>query len=107
MENKKFEPKQYVAPPEDRFEQKYSSKSRITAGILALFLGGMGIHDFYLGNTKKGIIHLLLLMTGILSLASTGWAIAEGIMLLCGKINTDAEGNILLWGDMYEYRIIK
>lgn len=96
MENKKFEPKQYVAPPEDRFEQKYSSKSRITAGILALFLGGMGIHDFYLGNTKKGIIHLLLLMTGILALASTGWAIAEGIMLLCGKINTDAEGNILL-----------
>ena len=95
MINNDFE-ELFIAPPEDRFEQKYSTKSRITAGILAILLGSLGIHAFYLGNTKKGIIHLVLSMTGILALASTGWAIAEGIMLLCGKINTDAEGNILL-----------
>lgn len=96
MENKNFDPNKYMAPPEDRFEQKYSSKSRITAGVLAILFGSFGIHSFYLGNTKKGIIHLVLSMTGILTLASTGWAIAEGIMLLCGKIVTDAKGDILL-----------
>lgn len=96
MENMKFEPEKYMAPPEDRFEQKHSSKSRITAGLLAIFLGSFGIHSFYLGDIKKGIIHLVLSMTGILTMASTGWAIGEGIMLLCGKIDTDAEGNILL-----------
>ncbi len=96
MESKEFNREQYMAPPEDRFEEKQSSKSRITAGVLALLLGTMGIHDFYLGYTKKGIIHLLLLMTGVLSFASTAWAIGDGIMLLCGKINTDAEGSILL-----------
>ena len=57
MGNMEFEVKQYMAPPEDRFEQKYSNKSRITAGVLALLLGSMGIHSFYLGNIKKGIIH--------------------------------------------------
>ncbi len=96
MKNIEFNKSQYMAPPEDRFEEKYSSKSRITAGVLAILLGSMGIHDFYLGNTKKGIIHLVLLMTGILAIASTAWAIGDGIMLLCGKINTDGEGNILL-----------
>ncbi len=96
MENMNFNTEKYVAPPDDRFEEKYSSKSRITAGVLALLLGTMGIHDFYLGNTKKGIIHLVLLMTGIFSIASTVWAICDGIMLLCEKTNTDAKGNILL-----------
>lgn len=96
MENMKFEPQKYMAPPEDRFEQEYSSKSRLVAGLLAIFLGSFGIHSFYLGDTKKGIIHLVLSLTGILALASTGWAIGEGIMLLCGKTDTDAEGNILL-----------
>lgn len=34
-------------------------KSRIVAGVLALFLGGYGIHKFYLGITVPGIIYLL------------------------------------------------
>lgn len=32
-------------------------KSRIVAGVLALFLGGYGIHKFYLGITVPGIIN--------------------------------------------------
>lgn len=31
-------------------------KSKTTAAILALFLGGLGIHYFYLGKSKAGII---------------------------------------------------
>ncbi len=96
MENMKFNAEQYVAPPEDRFEDKYSNKNRVTAGILAILLGTMGIHDFYLGYTKKGVIHLVMMLTGILSIASTFWAIYDGIMLFCGKITKDGEGNILL-----------
>jgi len=42
-----------------------NSKSRDTAGLLALFLGGLGAHKFYLGNTKMGIIYILFCWTFI------------------------------------------
>ncbi len=31
-----------------------------TAGLLAILLGGFGIHQFYMGNTKSGILHLVI-----------------------------------------------
>lgn len=40
-----------------------SDKSRIVAALLALFLGGLGIHHFYLGNNKRGILYLLFFWT--------------------------------------------
>lgn len=40
-------------------------KSKSTAIILALFLGGLGNHQFYLGNNIKGIIYLLFCWTFI------------------------------------------
>jgi TM2 domain-containing membrane protein YozV len=39
------------------------SKDKLTAGLLAIFLGGFGIHKFYLGGAKQrtaGIIQLVL-----------------------------------------------
>lgn len=33
--------------------------------LLALFLGGIGMHDFYVGKTAKGITKLLFCWTGI------------------------------------------
>ena len=41
------------------------------AGILAILLGGFGIHKFVLGYTKEGII--LLIATVLLSLLSFGF----------------------------------
>lgn len=41
------------------------SEKKIVAGILALLLGGLGIHKFYLGRNGAGIIMLLLCWTGI------------------------------------------
>lgn len=38
-------------------------KNRTTAALLAFFLGGFGIHQFYLGNTGKGIMYLLFCWT--------------------------------------------
>jgi len=35
-------------------------KDKLVAGLLAIFLGGLGIHKFYLGYTKQGAIMLIL-----------------------------------------------
>ncbi|WP_312341406.1 TM2 domain-containing protein [Chryseobacterium binzhouense] len=43
-------------------------KSKFTAAMLALFLGGLGIHRFYLGQNKRGIFYLLFCWTFIPSL---------------------------------------
>ena len=75
-----------VAPP--------GAKSKIAAGLLGIFLGGFGVHNFYLGYTSKGVAQLLLtiLSCGMLSEISIIWGLIEGIMILCGSINTDADG---------------
>ena len=40
-------------------------KSKIAAGLLALFIGGLGIHKFYLGYVGAGFIHIILTFTVI------------------------------------------
>jgi len=40
-------------------------KDRIVAGILAILLGGLGIHHFYLGNIGRGILYIFLGCIGI------------------------------------------
>ena len=55
-------------------------KSKTVAGILALLLGGIGIHKFYLGQTGKGILYILFCWTYIPSIL----AFIEGLTILCG-----------------------
>ena len=43
-------------------------KNKTTAGLLALFLGGIGIHKFYLGKPLAVFIYLLFCWTYIPSL---------------------------------------
>lgn len=73
------------------------AKSKLAAGLLGIFLGAFGVHNFYLGYTSKAVIQLLmtLLSCGILATVSEIWGIIEGILILCGNINTDADGNSL------------
>lgn len=52
-------------------------KSKVTAGILALLLGGLGIHKFYLGS-PVGIVYLLFCWTFIPSFIG----FIEGIIYL-------------------------
>jgi TM2 domain-containing membrane protein YozV len=40
-------------------------RSKTTAGVLALFLGGIGVHHFYLGNRGRGLLYLLFCWTAI------------------------------------------
>ena len=65
-------------------------KSRLVAGLLGIFLGGFGIHNFYLGFTTRGIIQIIV----TLATCTIGglWGFIEGILILCKAINTDAEG---------------
>lgn len=37
----------------------YKSEKKLVAGLLAILLGALGIHKFYLGYNKEGIILLL------------------------------------------------
>ena len=51
-------------------------KDRITAGLLALFLGGLGVHKFYLNRPGQGIFYILFCWTLIPGLI----ALIESIM---------------------------
>ena len=68
----------------------YVQKEKMTAGLLGILIGGFGVHSFYLGNTTKGIIQI------VVTLVTCGfgaiWGLIEGIMILTGSINTDANG---------------
>jgi TM2 domain-containing membrane protein YozV len=56
----------------------YTTKNKTTAGVLALVLGGLGVHRFYLGNIGLGIVYLLFCWTFIPALI----AFVEGIVFL-------------------------
>lgn len=73
------------------------AKSKMAAGLLGIFLGCFGVHNFYLGYTKRAIAQLLItvLSCGLLGAASVIWGLIEGIMILTGSITTDADGNLL------------
>lgn len=74
-----------------------AQKSKIAAGLLGIFLGSLGVHNFYLGFTGKAVAQLLIsiLSCGMLSWASAIWGLIEGIMILTGSINVDGNGNPL------------
>lgn len=55
------------------------AEKKVVAGILGILLGGLGIHKFYLGYTKEGVIQILLMfLCGLGSLIG----LVEGIMYL-------------------------
>ena len=56
-----------------------SEKKRMTAALLALCLGGLGVHHFYLGNTLLGVVYLLFCWTLIPAII----AFIEFIIFLC------------------------
>lgn len=65
-------------------------KSKLVAVLLAFFLGSIGIHDFYLGYTKNGIIKIIL--TCCTCVGGSIWALIDFIRLLTGSLNTDVNG---------------
>lgn len=56
-----------------------SGKSKVAAGLLGIFLGGIGANNFYLGNVGLGILDIILCWTIVPSILNT----IRGIVYLC------------------------
>ena len=78
---------QYQQPT---YQQQYVQKSRLAAGLLQIFLGGFGVGRFYLGYTGVGVAQLLvsIFTCGIGAI----WALIDGILIITGTPNIDANG---------------
>lgn len=91
----------------------YSQKNKYVAGTLAILLGLIGAHDFYVGKSGRGFLKLGILiadfsmgiifsiMHPFISMLGTGlvvgfflWSIIDGIIFFMGK-GTDKFGRIV------------
>ena len=72
-------------------------KSRVVAGLLGLFFGSWGVHNFYLGRTGRAVAQLLITVLScfLLSFISGIWGFIESILILCGNVQVDGNGNPL------------
>ena len=66
-----------------------SDKNRVLAGILQIFLPGVG--RMYLGYAAQGVIQLLTAFCGVGAI----WSVIDGIVMLCGGIKLDGYGREL------------
>ena len=89
------------APNYDYHRQSYGqqpivAKDHVAAGLLAIFLGVLGVHKFYLGYNTSGFIMLAVtILGGIFTLSIAAWvvwviAIVEGVIYLT-KSQSDFE----------------
>ena len=63
-------------------------KGFVPTRLLCFFLGGLGVHRFYVGKVGTGI--LMLLTLGGLGI----WTIIDFVTIAIGKF-TDAQGNVI------------
>lgn len=78
-----------------------SDKSKVSAGLLQLFLGSLGIGRFYIGHSGVGAAQLILTIVGyatmffgvgvILIFGVALWAFVDAIMMLTGSVR-DSRG---------------
>lgn len=91
---------QYAPGYPQQIPYGYVPRQKIVAGLLGIFLGVFGIHNFYLGYTNKAIAQLLLTLLlgwiGIGVLISGIWALVEAILILTSNYGSprhkDAKG---------------
>lgn len=79
-------------------------KSWVVALLLAFFLGTLGVHNFYLGYTRRGVTQLVLTILGwVTSLILIGfvllivvgvWVFVDFVLILLrsGKMTHDSHG---------------
>ena len=83
-----------AGPAPGQAQSGAAQKSKLAAGLLGIFLGALGIHNFYLGYTGKAVAQLLIsVCTCGIGAAVTGvWGLIEGILILTGSIAVDGKG---------------
>ena len=84
-------------PARTDYPEGYKIKRKYAAVILAATLGVFGIHNFYLGDSNKGVIHILVatlgsIFCGLGFVASYIWAVVEAVQLLTDSIDRDSNG---------------
>jgi hypothetical protein len=77
-----------VSPARSVASGEVSPKSKLVAGLLGIFLGGYGVHRFYLGYTGLGLA--MLFTCGGCGI----WALIDAIMIFMGSV-PDAQGRPL------------
>jgi TM2 domain-containing membrane protein YozV len=66
-----------------------SDKSKVTAGLLTLFLGGFGVGRFYTGHTGLALGQLF-------TCGGCGiWSLIDAIIFFTSEDRTDAQGRVL------------
>lgn len=82
-----------IRRPQQQPGYGYAQKSKIVAGLLGLFLGTLGVHNFYLGYTGKAVAQLLLTLIGWIILIgpiiSGIWALIEAVLILCSSYGSN------------------
>lgn len=86
-------PIQRVTIPQKRYKR--------TAIMLAILLGGLGIHNFYLGYSSKGFFQIVLFVSGLFTIGFTTfiaiiWGIVDALMICFGIIERDGNDNLLI-----------
>jgi len=75
-------------------KEQIGEKKALVALLLAIFLGTLGIHRFYVGKTGSAIAMLILSITIVGLLVTWIWALVDIITIACGNF-TDSKGNKL------------
>ena len=74
-----------------------AGKDKIVCILLCFFLGGLGIHNFYMGENKKGVLRLVLGLTSFLiipAIVVTVFVWMDFIKMLIGSYTYDPEALI-------------
>ena len=84
-------PMSYGYPRPDMMAYSGPPKSKVAAALLAFFLGGFGIHRFYLGHTGTGVAMLILCVVGLATCGITSavvgvWALVDFVLILTGSL---------------------
>ncbi|MBR5415256.1 MAG: NINE protein [Thermoguttaceae bacterium] len=66
-----------------RTSTRRKNKSKVTAGLLALFFGPLGIHKFYLGKSGMGVLYLILTLLVFGAIITSILSLIDAIVLFC------------------------
>ncbi|TDC52853.1 TM2 domain-containing protein [Micromonospora sp. KC207] len=81
-----------MTTPHQQYPQGVSDKSKVVAGVLGILLGGFGVGRFYMGDTKTGVLQLVV--TVVTCGLGGIWGVIDGILILVNG-GVDGQGRPL------------